>query len=119
MGETSQEPLSPDKATKLIRDIVRYGAVELTRRCRKESMPERSISFQDLLAVLQNGEVKDPPMFNIEYRQFRYRVEGTTIEGDDAIAVTVIIDPLWSSPFSRKWSPWLHLEPARVAVMAA
>jgi len=92
MGETSKEPLGPDKATKLIRDIVRYGTVELTRHCRKESMPERGISFQDLLAVLQNGEVKETPTFNIEYRQFRYRVEGTTIDGDNAIAVTVIIN---------------------------
>jgi hypothetical protein len=91
-GETSQEPLSPVQATKLIRDIVRHGMVQLTSHCRKENMPKRGITFQDLLAVLQNGDVRELPTFIPEHQQFRYKVEGTTIDGDEAVAITVIID---------------------------
>jgi hypothetical protein len=92
MGETSHELLSPVQATKLIRDIVRYGTVQLTRHCRKESMPKRGITFQDLLAVLQDGNVRELPAFIPEHQQFRYKVEGTIIDGDEAVAITVIID---------------------------
>jgi hypothetical protein len=92
VSETFQEPLSPAQATKLIREIVRFGTVGLTGHCRKESMPHRGITFQDLLAVLANGEVREAPVFHAEHQQFRYRVEGTTIDDEEAIAVTVIMD---------------------------
>lgn len=54
-------------------------------------MVERQFSFQDLLSVLLNGAVKDQPEYDEAHDQFKYRVEGSTIDGDSAVAVTVIV----------------------------
>lgn len=84
------EQLAPADATKLIREIVRFGDVQTTGHCRKR-MVERQFSFQDLLSVLLNGAVKDQPEYDEAHDQFKYRVEGSTIDGDSAVAVTVIV----------------------------
>ncbi len=54
-------------------------------------MVERQFSFQDLISVLLNGEVKDPPEYDEAHDQYKYRVEGNSIDGDSAVAVTVIV----------------------------
>jgi len=54
-------------------------------------MIERSFHFQDLLSVLVNGEITDQPEYDAKHDQFKYRVQGATIDGDSAIAVTVIL----------------------------
>lgn len=64
MSNSHMEPLSPEEATREIRSIVRYGSVSTTSHCRSDSMPERNISFQDLLSVLQNGRVVEGPVYD-------------------------------------------------------
>lgn len=41
--------------------------------------------------MLVNGEITDQPEYDEKHDQFKYRVQGTTIDGDSAIAVTVIL----------------------------
>lgn len=41
--------------------------------------------------MLVNGEITDQPEYDEKHNQFKYRVQGTTIDGDSAIAVTVIL----------------------------
>lgn len=83
--------LDPQTATKTIREIVRRGEIKTGTHC-KQRMKERGFSFQDLLSILMNGEVKDEAQYHKECRQYRFRVEGPTIDDGEAIAVTVIID---------------------------
>jgi hypothetical protein len=54
-------------------------------------MSERSFDFQDLISLLLHGEVLDEPEYDERHGQYRYRVHGTTIDGDSAIAVTAIV----------------------------
>lgn len=54
-------------------------------------MVERRFSFQDLVSVLLNGDVKGQPEYDEKHRQYKYRVEGITIDGDAAAAITVIV----------------------------
>ena len=84
------EPLSSKDATNRIRQIVRFGEVQTTAHCRLR-MRERRFDFQDLVSLLLNGEVLDQPEHDEKRDQYRYRVQGTTIDEDSAIAVTVII----------------------------
>lgn len=85
------KPLTPAEATRAIRGIARIGEIIESGHCRDESMPERSFEYQDLVAVLLNGEVKDPPKPDEKTGDHRYEVIGETIEGDSAIAVTIIL----------------------------
>ncbi len=82
--------LTPSEATKRIREIVRFGDVRTTEHCRIR-MVERRFSFQDLVSVLLNGDVKSQPEYDQKHDQFKYRVEGNTIDGDSAAAITVIV----------------------------
>ena len=54
-------------------------------------MAERGFGFQDLLSLLLNGEVDSEPEYDPKHDQFRYRVNGNTIDGDSAVAITVIV----------------------------
>ncbi len=83
-------PQDLSEAVKLIHEIVRLGDVQTTVHCRMR-MRERNIDFQDLLSVLLTGEIKELPEYDERYDQQKYKVEGTTIDGDSAIAVTVIL----------------------------
>jgi len=39
----------------------------------------------------QEGTVKEPPEYDEDYRNWKYKVEGKTIDGDIAIVITVIL----------------------------
>lgn len=85
-------PLSPADATKLMREIVRYGDIRYSRHCREESMPDSNFTFQDLETVLLNGEVTNPPERDEKAGNFKYKVVGRTAEGDSTIAITIFLD---------------------------
>jgi hypothetical protein len=55
-------------------------------------MPESSFSFQDLVAILLNGEVHKPPWRDEKTGDIKYKVVGETIDGDAATIVVVITD---------------------------
>lgn len=85
-------PLDPADATRLIKNIARFGTVKVTKHCREDSMPDRGFQFQDLVAVLLNGEVKRSPEYDSDHDTYKYRVEGTAIDDDErAVAITVIL----------------------------
>jgi hypothetical protein len=54
-------------------------------------MIERDFQFQDLLSAPLNGEIGSQPEYDEKHDQFKYRVQGATIDGDSAVAVTVIL----------------------------
>ena len=79
--------LSKTDATKRLRWCLEYGIVEyhdhFERRCK-----ERGIDRQDALRTLQKGTIYREPEFDIKFREWRYRVEWTTPEGQ-SIAIVV------------------------------
>lgn len=77
-------------AIRRIREIANLGYVQTTGHCRKR-MAQRGFGFQDLLSILFNGEIKSQPEYDPKHDQFKYRVDGNTIDGDPAVAITVIV----------------------------
>jgi hypothetical protein len=55
------EVLDPATVASLIRQIARLGTIRYSAHCLVESTLDRLFTFQDLEAVLLNGEVYDPP----------------------------------------------------------
>lgn len=87
------EPLAPDKATELINKITTYAdcTIDLTNHCQKK-MLEKSFDFQDLLLVLSNGKVNSLPEYDKNHKHYKYKVQGSTLDGDDAVIIIVILD---------------------------
>ncbi len=92
MDYVSDEPLDTATATEMIRGIARFGTVRPWWHCSQKSMPGRDFSYQDLVAILLNGEVHEPPEHNTTARQYRYKVRGETIDGGTATVILVIED---------------------------
>jgi len=87
------EPIAPEKATELINKITTYAdcIVDLTSHC-QEKMLERGFDFQDILLILSNGTVNSPSEYDKNHNHYKYKVEGSTLDGDDAVIVTIILD---------------------------
>lgn len=92
MSNPYTRALDPKEATREIRRIAKNGSVATTRHCRQESMLARNIHYQDLLSVLQNGTVRTDPVYDEEHETYKYRVEGSTIDGDNVVAITVLLN---------------------------
>ena len=83
--------LTPNAAQTKIREIAKFGDVILTSHCLLDSMENRSYSIHDVDLVLKKGTVNEPPEYDKFYHNWKYKVEGKTIEGDKAIVITVIL----------------------------
>jgi hypothetical protein len=55
-------------------------------------MPQRSVSTLDVEHVLGKGQVIREGEWDSDYCNWKYRVEGADLEGDDLTAVTVIFE---------------------------
>jgi hypothetical protein len=88
------KPLSPEQATALINAIPQYAnrTIQITSHCR-ERMLERNFTFNDLLMLLTNGVVRSFPEKDETHGHYKYKVEGPTVDEDEAIAITVILGP--------------------------
>ena len=85
-------PLTAEEAKEKIRLILDEGTVELSFHCRYESMPKRSVTMPDIIATLKSGEIRREPEWDDENGDWKYRVEGEDVEGDDLTAITLIIE---------------------------
>jgi len=88
------KPLSPKQATALINAIPQYAdrTIQLTDHCQKR-MLERGFTLNDLLMLLSNGVVKSSPERDETHGHYKYKVEGPTVDEDEAVAITVILGP--------------------------
>lgn len=87
----SIKKLTPLEAQTKIRDIAKLGSIIPTYHCFCDSMDIRSYSIHDLELVLKKGTVKEHPEYDEKYRNWKYKVEGRAIDGDQAIVITVIL----------------------------
>lgn len=84
--------LSPDEAKRLILLILEQGTIEFSAHCLHESMPKRNATTVDVVNALKTGEIVRDPEWDEKYQRWKYRVEGVDTEGDDLIAITIIIE---------------------------
>ena len=74
-----------------IRRIAKTGSrgVALGRHCREESMPDHDVDFQDILNVLNWGQVTHDPDENCD---MKFKVAGFDIEKEPLTAIIVLLD---------------------------
>jgi len=90
MADTNNRlPISEAQA--LIREIARTGSVVPTYHA-KYGHIERNYDSQDIEHILRNGVVTREPEYDQKHQDWKYRVEGNTIDGDLAVAITVIVN---------------------------
>lgn len=82
--------LSPSEATMAIRLILEEGTVDYSGHCWNVRMPERNVSPLDIEHLLREGQVIQKAKWDSDYGNWKYRVEGTDIEGDELTAIAVI-----------------------------
>lgn len=93
MEYLSNRPFTPEEATEFINKIATYADLEIayTGHCKKQ-MIERGFTFQDLLLLFSNGKVNSQPEYDENMQQYKYKIEGTTLDDDQGSVVTVILD---------------------------
>lgn len=84
--------LSSQEAERKIREIATYGDIIPSYHYIDKGLEVRKYSLQDVRHVLKNGKIVDTPEYDDFYSNWEYNVEGRTIDGDEAIAVVVIIN---------------------------
>lgn len=74
-----------------IRRIAKTGArgVAFSRHCKEERMPERDVDFQDILNVLNWGQVTHDPD---EKTDMKFKVSHVDLEGHPLCVIVVLID---------------------------
>ncbi|HSL55907.1 MAG TPA: DUF4258 domain-containing protein [Pyrinomonadaceae bacterium] len=90
MSETPHR-LSPAEAQRKIRLVLKDGTVDFTSHCRRR-MRERGVDDLDVVHLLTNGQIVREAEWDSDHNNWKYRVEGTDVEGDDLTAITVIFD---------------------------
>jgi hypothetical protein len=90
MTDYDTERVSPKEAGLKINEISRLGYITPTPHLSKR-MGERHYDFQDLEQILSFGKVKKPPEYDEKHGQWKYKVEGNTIDGEKATAVVAIL----------------------------
>ena len=84
--------LTANEAKAKIALILDEGTVELSFHCRSESMRKRGVTMLDIVTTLKAGEIRRAPEWDDVYSNWKYRVEGEDIEGDELTAITLIIE---------------------------
>ncbi len=85
------QPLSPTEAKAQILVILEDGEVKLSAHLRHERMGERTINAEDIRVALRNGEILRAPEWEENYQNWKYRLEGQDLVGEELTVVTIII----------------------------
>lgn len=96
--EIRPSKFTQDEAKRKIRQILREGDTILSDHLLKDIAAARhGVSHQDVLFVLQNGEIISPPEWDDKHRNWKYKVEGTDLEEEEELrAITIIIEERFS-----------------------
>ena len=92
MSTTRPPRLSPHEATRKIRLILEEGTIDYSGHCWRDRMPARNVSTLDVEHVLGGGQVIREAEWDSDCCNWKYRVEGTDIEGDELTAISVIFE---------------------------
>ena len=75
----NDEPLSKDRAKARLNSCVEEGSIIYTRHFREELIND-GLTREDILVVVRSGAVIMEPERDIKTGQWKYRIEGTTVE---------------------------------------
>ncbi|MBI5886546.1 MAG: DUF4258 domain-containing protein [Deltaproteobacteria bacterium] len=78
------------QAVKLIRKNLVNGGVATTAHFRQR-MEQRKVSMQDVIYLLKTGSIFDEPELDMKVNQWKYKVEGKTIDGA-SLAIVVALE---------------------------
>lgn len=81
--------LSDEKALKLIRDIVDHGTIIPSHHSDTRSNT-RKFTDQDIIYILETGSLIGKE-FEPKFNNWKYKIEGSDLDGEDGIVVTAII----------------------------
>lgn len=84
-------PLTAIEAKAQILTILEDGEIKLSAHLRQERMNQRTLLMDDIKAVLHNGEILRAPEWEENYQNWKYRMEGKDLAGEDLSAIIVII----------------------------
>lgn len=84
-------PLSQAEALRRIQFILQHGRFVLSSHARQQ-MRRRNIFDVDIVRVLQHGDIIREPEWNIEHRNWVYRVEGFSADDEELCVITVIVE---------------------------
>lgn len=84
--------LSSQEAKAKILQILETGEIVPTWYHAKKRMKQRDVMDDDIREALTNGEIKCPPEWDDRYNKWKYRVEGTDIEGEQLRVITIIVE---------------------------
>lgn len=84
-------PLSLTDAKAHILSILEDGDIKFSSHLRHERMKERSLTANDIRSALRNGEILRPAEWEEKYQNWKYRLEGKDLLGQDLSVITVII----------------------------
>ena len=89
---TKQQALTPAEAIVKIKLIIDQGNIKFSRHCRQESMVKRNVDADDVIAALENGQVIENGEWDSTHANWKYKVEGLDLTGDELKVITVIFD---------------------------
>lgn len=72
--------------------IMDQGTVIPSWHCGDASMPEGNITMQDCEYLLEYGEVLEDAGWSETHQNWKYRIEGADIEGEELTAIFVIFE---------------------------
>ena len=84
--------LAPGEVKRRLLLVLDQGRLTYTWHCRHERMPKRGVTTQDVEYVLEAGEVSADAEWSSTHQQWKYRIDGTDLEGEDLKAIFVVIE---------------------------
>jgi hypothetical protein len=86
-------PYKRDEAKRKIVQILREGSTVFSEHLIRDiQRNRRGVSQQDVLHVLQTGEIIADAVWDEAHDNWKYRVEGLDLEDEELRAITIIID---------------------------
>ena len=86
-------PYTPDEAERKIVQILREGSTIFSDHLLRDiARNRRGITHQDVLHVLQTGQIISAPRWDEVQRNWKYKVEGIDLEDEELRAITIIIE---------------------------
>ncbi len=87
------EPFAPDVAKRKIVQILHEGNTVFSEHLLRDiERNRRGVTHQDVLYVLQTGEIISAPEWDEEGRNWKYKVEGIDLEDEELRAIAIIIE---------------------------
>src|SRR5258708_32815348 len=91
MADTQPPKLSPAEAKRKIQLILEEGTVDFSGHCRRR-MRERGANDLDIVHVLEEGQIIREAEWDSDYENWKYRVEGADVEGEEITVISVIFE---------------------------